>query len=388
VINLRGRVVPVVDLAVKLGLPESPITKWTCVVVVEVDLEGERTVMGVLADSVSQVLDLAASEIEPPPPFGARVRVGEAMDAQGSADLLSREPGPTCRPLGGAARSLSVRDFRLFQQLIHREAGIHLAESKRVLVEGRLARRLRELQLDYRAYYALVEADEVERVRLVDAISTNETSFFREPRQFEFLENRVFPEWQARAQSGRLARSLRVWSAACSSGEEPYSLAMAFLARFPPESGLSVEILATDISTRVLERARSAVYPIERSKQIPTSYLKAFMLRGSGTRAGLMKASPEIRSVVRFARVNLNAEPFPVSGPFDLILCRNVLIYFDAPSKARIVERLLERLDPQGYLVLGHAEALIGLRARARGVGPTIYAHAANGPQGPAHEDR
>jgi chemotaxis protein methyltransferase CheR len=283
-------------------------------------------------------------------------------------------------------RTLSARDFRLFQGLIHREAGIHLVESKRVLVEGRLSRRLRELDLDYRAYYALVEADEHERVRLLDAISTNETSFFREPRQFEFLETRVWPEWQAYASQGRIGRPLCVWSAACSSGEEPYSVAMSFLARFPPGSGVEIDILATDISTRVLERARAAVYPIERSKQIPPAYLKAFMLRGSGAREGLMKASPEIRSVVRFARVNLNAEPFPVAGPFDLILCRNVLIYFDAPAKARIVERMLERLDPRGYLLLGHAEALIGLRARARGVGPTIYAHAPAVPRAPQQE--
>jgi chemotaxis protein methyltransferase CheR len=272
--------------------------------------------------------------------------------------------------------SLSAREFQQFQRLIHREAGIHLVETKRVLVEGRLSRRLRELGLDFGGYYALLEQDAAERVRLVDAISTNETHFFREPRQFEFLESRVFPEWEARAEQGRMSRRVRVWSAACSTGEEPYSVAMAFLARFPPGSGWEIEILATDISTRVLDRARAALYALDKSKEIPTRYLKAFMLKGSGAQEGSMKAGPEIRSVVRFGRVNLNDDALAVTGQFDLILCRNVLIYFDAPSKARVVERLLERLDDRGYLFLGHAEAMIGMSTRTRSVGPTIYAHA------------
>ena len=282
------------------------------------------------------------------------------------------------RPELSSRRSgLSARDFQLFQRLIHREAGIHLVESKRVLVEGRLSRRLRELGLDFRAYYALLETDEAERVRLVDAISTNETHFFREPRQFEFLESRVFPEWLARAEQGQMSRRVRVWSAACSTGEEPYSVAMSFLAHFPPGSGWEIEILATDISTRVLDRARTALYALDKSKEIPARYLKPFMLKGTGELEGWMKAGPEIRSLVRFGRVNLNDDALAVTGQFDLILCRNVLIYFDAPSKARVVDRLLERLDARGYLFLGHAEAMIGTSTRTRSVGPTIYTHAA-----------
>jgi chemotaxis protein methyltransferase CheR len=276
-----------------------------------------------------------------------------------------------------AHRSLSQRDFRLFQRLVYREAGIYLSDVKRVLVEGRLSRRLRELDLDFRGYYRLVETDEQERIRLVDAISTNETHFFREPKQFEFLETRVYPEWEAQAAAAKMPRQVRVWSAACSTGEEPYSLAMSFLSRFPPGSGWQIEILATDISTRVLERARAALYDLDKSKEIPTRLLKAFMLKGKGPQEGRMKAGPEIRSVVRFARVNLNAESLAVPGLFDLILCRNVLIYFDAASKARVLDRLLERLDGQGYLLLGHAEAIVEMTARTRSVGPTVYVHAA-----------
>ena len=276
----------------------------------------------------------------------------------------------------GLARSLSVRDFRLFQALIHREAGIHLSNGKRALVEGRLARRVRELDLDFRGYYDLVVGDEDERVRMLDSISTNETHFFREPRQFEYLESRIFPDWQARAQDGRMSRRVRVWSAACSTGEEPCSVAMSFLARFPPGSGWEIDILATDISTRALERARQAIYALEKSKEIPAAYLKAFMLRGSGPREGWMRVGPEIRSVIRFCRANLNEESTLPPGPFNLILCRNVLIYFDSASKARVLDRMMGRLDPHGHLLLGHAEAITGLGARTRAVGPTVYVHA------------
>ena len=286
----------------------------------------------------------------------------------------ARRENPPVRPLG-SSRVLATREFRLFQRLIHREAGIHLSDAKKVLVEGRLARRLRELALDFDDYYRLVEADEAERVRMLDCICTNETHFFREPRQFEFLESQVFPEWAARAEAGRMPLQVRIWSAGCSTGEEPYSVAMAFLARFPPSSGWEIDIVATDLSTRVLESARCAVWPLEKSREIPQRHLKSFMLKGTGPQEGRIKAGPEIRSVVRFHRLNLNADPFSFAGPFDLILCRNVLIYFDAPSKARVLERLLERLTPSGYLFLGHAETVTGLNTRARSAGPTVYVH-------------
>jgi chemotaxis protein methyltransferase CheR len=278
--------------------------------------------------------------------------------------------------LPSTSRSLSAADFRRFQSLIHREAGIHLSDAKRVLVEGRLARRLRELDLGFAAYYRLVAADESERVRMLDCISTNETHFFREPRQFEFLQAQVFPEWKAQAEAGRRPRRIRVWSAGCSTGEEPYSVAMAFLAAFPPPSGWEIDIFATDLSTRVLERARAGVWPIEKAKEIPGPYRKAFMLRGIGPEEGRMKAGPLIRARVRFERLNLTAEPFLLRERFDLVLCRNVLIYFDGPGKARVLSRLVERLDERGYLLLGHAETVTGLGARTRSVGPTVYAHA------------
>ncbi len=277
----------------------------------------------------------------------------------------------------GALRSVSDAEFARFQALVQEEAGIWLSPAKRALLAGRLAKRLRELGLAaFGDYYDLVVADEAERIRMLDRISTNETHFFREPRHFELLTERVYPAWRAEADAGRRSRRIRAWSAACSSGEEPYTLAMTLLAAFPPGGGWEVEILASDISTRVLQRASEAVWPIAKSKEIPPAYLKAFMLRGTGSQEGRMKAGPEIRSLVRFVRLNLNDEAYPAVGQFDLLFCRNVLIYFNAATKARVVERLLGHLAPSGYLFLGHAECLSGMTDRLRTVVPTVYVHA------------
>jgi chemotaxis protein methyltransferase CheR len=270
------------------------------------------------------------------------------------------------------------REFSLLRGLIHKEAGIYLSDAKKALVVGRLSRRLRELQLrSFEAYYQVVKVDGEERVRMLDCICTNETHFFREPRQFEFLEQQLLPQWVARAAAGLMPRRIRVWSAACSTGEEPYSVAMTLLAHLPPASGWDLDILATDLSTRALEWAKAGIWHIEKAKEIPQDYLKAFMLRGTGGQQGVMKARAGLRSILRFERVNLNEARYPVPGPFDLVLCRNVLIYFDAASKARVVGQLLERLAPDGHLFLGHAESLNCLTERARSVGPTIYVRAA-----------
>ena len=200
---------------------------------------------------------------------------------------------------------------------------------------------------------------------MLDAICTNETHFFREPRHWEFLAERVFPAWRDEADAGRRPRRVRVWSAACSTGEEPYSLAMSLLTAFP--AGWALEVLATDLSTKILERAAAGVWPLAKAKEIPEPYLKAFMLKGFGAQEGLMRAGPEIRALVRFDRVNLIGDDWPPGPPFDLVFCRNVLIYFDRHRRA-VVDRLLDRLAPRGYLFLGHAESLGGFTdPRARG---------------------
>ncbi len=268
------------------------------------------------------------------------------------------------------ATNLTTKEFRLFQALVHQEAGIALSEQKRALLVGRLAPRLRALELgSFSAYYDHVRKDGVELVRMIDSICTNETHFFREPKQFTFLEEQLIPAWRAAEEAGQRPKQVRVWSAACSSGEEPYSIAMTLSAALP---GWSIDIVGSDLSTKVLERAASGIWPVERAAQIPLHYRKAYMLRGSGPQEGKMAARPELSALIRFVRLNLHHESYPVAGRFDAIFCRNVLIYFDAPSKRRVIDRLLDRLEPHGHLFLGHAESLNN-HDRVRASGPTVY---------------
>ena len=287
-----------------------------------------------------------------------------AMSHSESRELPLFEPGPY---------RIDDHEFGLLRALVERETGIQLPESKRALLVGRLGRRLRALGLrSFGAYYRRItrDGDLAERTRMLDLICTNETQFFRQPRQFEFLERELIPGWRAEADAGRRPRRLRVWSAACSSGEEPFSVAMALLEGLP---GWQIEILATDLSTRVLEQARTATWPIEKSRDIPDRYLRAFMLRGVGARQGVMKAGKELREVVRFARLNLHDKTLAVDGAFDLILCRNVLIYFSAEGRVQVLRKLVEHLDSRGYLFLGHAETLNLADERLTGSGPSVY---------------
>src|SRR5262249_33329459 len=245
--------------------------------------------------------------------------VGRGIDVRGGARGRHRRPSGRARGEGGAGRprvtvplrrsggpfavadrlpAISDRAFALFQALIQREAGIYLAPAKKALLVGRLAKRLRALGLssfeeDYRRI--VDEEDLDERTEMLDCTSTNEPHFFGEPRQFEFLERQVIPAWKQRG-----LRTLRIWSAGCSTGEEAFSLAMLLRHHFPPGGGRQIEILGTDISTRVLARAEAAIFPIDRADEIPISYRRAFMLRGTGPQEGRMKAAPEIREMVRF----------------------------------------------------------------------------------------
>jgi chemotaxis protein methyltransferase CheR len=273
-----------------------------------------------------------------------------------------------------AIRPLSDQEFRLLQQLIYREAGIHLSEVKKALVSGRLTRRLRALGCTtFQAYYEYVEANSDERTTMLDCISTNETRFFREPKQFEFLEQTVLPRWRALGDSGTMPKRIRAWSAACSSGEEPYTLAMVLGTHFPESEGWSVEILASDLSTRVLSAARDGVWPIERSNDIPERFRKAWMLRGLRKEEGRMRAHPRLQSMIDFRRINLNDANYGIREPFDLIFCRNVLIYFNRQSKTDVINRLTQHLSPAGLLFLGHAESLTGTSHTLEHAGPTIY---------------
>jgi chemotaxis protein methyltransferase CheR len=268
---------------------------------------------------------------------------------------------------------LTAQEFTLFQRLILREAGIFLSDAKTALLVGRLIRRVRELELPtFGAYYARIAGgDSAELVRLLDAIATNETHFFREPKQFELLEHRVCSEWLAQAASGARARRVRVWSAACSTGEEPYSIAMVLLDRLG--AGWELDIVASDLSTKVLDRAAQGVYTLGRAEEIPEHYRRRFMLRGIGPEEGNCRAGKAVRAAVRFERINLNDDEYPVTGMFDAVFCRNVLIYFDPPSRAQVIDRLTRRLVPGGYLFLGHAESAARTATDLTSVMPAVY---------------
>ena len=271
--------------------------------------------------------------------------------------------------------AIDDRELRRFQSVVLRAAGIHLSPQKRALIMSRLWRRLRDLNLDrYGQYLDRVEQDPEELVQMLDRIATNETRFFREQKQFEFLENVVAPRWRRAAEEGRRHSAVHVWSAACSTGEEPYSVAMCLRAALGPL--WDVRILATDLSTRALAAARGGIWPAEKAAHIPPRFLEPFMLRGHGSQSGRIKAGPEIRVMVSFARLNLNDADYGTRQRFDLILCRNALMYFDAASRQRVVERLVDRLLPDGLLFVGHAETLHGITTRLRPLLPTIYERA------------
>ncbi|MFZ0318770.1 MAG: CheR family methyltransferase [Candidatus Sulfotelmatobacter sp.] len=272
--------------------------------------------------------------------------------------------------------SVSPALFEKFQTLIYAETGIWLGSAKTALLCGRLFRRLRALEIpSLEVYFDCVSQPEQheERARMIDAITTNETRFFREPRHFEFLTQMIFSRWRADADRGLRARRARIWSAGCSSGEEPYSVAMLLERHLPAEEGWDVRLLATDISNRVLDKARKGVYPIAKAAELPQDLLHNFVLRGIGERQGEMKVKVEIQQMIDFQRLNLNQESNPAESPFDVVFCRNVLIYFDAASKSRVVANLSRHLVANGLLFVGHAENLSSMSSTLRSLEPTIY---------------
>ena len=296
--------------------------------------------------------------------FG-RAQTDAIDEREGSSRALSFELQP---------KSISQKEFLSFQELIYRTSGIWLSEVKTALLVGRLSKRLRHYGLKtFSEYFRVVSENPDEFTRMLDAISTNETRFFREPNQFDFLEQRVLPQWIADAEASVRGRKVRVWSAGCSTGQEPYSLAMTLLHHLPPSAGWEIEIIATDLSTQVLESAKSATWDFSKSSEIPDHYLKAFMLRGYGEQVGKMKAGPEIRSLIRFFQLNLNESKYSIPGKFDLIFCRNVLIYFDLETRTKVVQQLLQHISPVGFLFVGHAESLHTMSNVLRRVVPTIY---------------
>lgn len=261
--------------------------------------------------------------------------------------------------------TISDSEFARFQRFIYESAGITLGATKRALVCGRLAKRLQACRLkSYGEYLELLMSGESpgELQTAVDLLTTNETYFFREPKHFQFLKQQLRDRRPG-------AAAYRVWSAAGSTGEEAYSIAMVLEDCL---GGSPWEVVGTDISTRVLARAQTGHYPLKRLSNFPAGYLQRYCLRGTGAQEGTMLVERNLRLRVRFMQVNLN-ERLPRLGMFDVVLLRNVLIYFNLETKRRVVARILEMLKPQGWLFIGHSESLIDVCDSVEMVAPAIY---------------
>ena len=261
--------------------------------------------------------------------------------------------------------SIPDKDFEQLRDFIYNLCGMYFHSTKKYFLESRITRRMEGTGTKtYQDYYQLLKSlrGAEEMKFLMDEITTNETYFFREPRHFAFLGERILATYETQ-------RPFRVWSAACSSGEEPYSVAMLLAERLGTRPW---EVLGSDISTRVLEQARAGVYPMERAEKIPPPYLKRYCLKGVGAHDGHFSIAPVLRERMTFREVNLNAT-LPELGAFDLILLRNVMIYFDQPTKRQVCQRLASLLRPGGHLFVGHSESLNGLDCALRMVQPAVY---------------
>lgn len=276
--------------------------------------------------------------------------------------------------MAGLGLDLSDRDFQAFSDLVYEKAGINLHVGKKELVRARLARRIKEKRFtSFGDYYRFVVHDENggELVYLLDAISTNLTSFFREPKHFDFMAEKFLPELvEVKTKKG--PRQLRIWSAGCSTGEEPYTIAMTVLDHLPQAADWDIKILATDISTQVLDTAWRGIYTAKQVNEIPEAKLRRYFQKGRGKAEGWNKIKDEVKSLVVFRWLNL-IDPFPFSKPLDLIFCRNVMIYFDKKIQTDLVTRYHEVLHSGGYIFTGHSEGLTGIKHSFQYIQPTIY---------------
>ena len=268
------------------------------------------------------------------------------------------------------------RHFDFIARMLYQLAGIALAPHKMEMVYSRLARRLRDLRLkDFDAYCALLEGEDGanEVGFLVNALTTNLTSFYREAHHFDFLAQEAIPEMRARHQGESSHPRLRIWSAGCSSGQEPYTIAMVLASVFGPElRRWDARILATDIDTHMVDTARRGVYPAEVANSIPANLRDRYATRIREDGEAKIAMSEELRRLITFKPLNL-LEHWPMKGPFDAIFCRNVLIYFDRAGRTQVIENFARMLAHDGYLFLGHSESLYGVSNSFRQTGPTIY---------------
>lgn len=263
----------------------------------------------------------------------------------------------------------SDKDFKRVKSMVYDFAGIDLNESKKNLVYNRLAKRIRFLQMNRFSEYLdyVEEVGEEEFVNLINAITTNLTFFFRENHHFEYLANQVIPHLLAK---NKASKKIRIWSAGCSTGEEPYSLAVVLKEAVP--AGWDARVLATDLDTTVVETAQRGVYNIERLKGVSEARKKRWFLKGSGDRAGFVKVKPELQQIIDFGQINLMNE-WPIRDKIDVIFCRNVVIYFDKPTQSKLFNRYADLLQEEGHLFIGHSESLYKVCDRFELLGQTVY---------------
>jgi chemotaxis protein methyltransferase CheR len=274
--------------------------------------------------------------------------------------------------------ALTIRgeEFEAIRRFLYAETGIALGDSKREMVCARLAKRLRSHGLRlFGDYQRLLREDAsgAELQEFINCLTTNKTDFFREPHHFEFLRHTILPRVRTKG-----VRRLRVWSAGCSTGEEPYTLAMTLREECPAADGWDVQILASDIDTAVLAAAEKGVYEADRVADVPPDLLRRYFLRGTGANAAKVSVRPELRNLIAFRRINLMDDPWPIRAQFDAVFCRNVVIYFDRPTQQRLLERFAAHLAPDGHLFLGHSENLHWMADVFAPVGGTVYRHRAS----------
>ena len=267
---------------------------------------------------------------------------------------------------------ISPRNFKKLAAFIYGQSGIRMPETKLTMVEGRLRRRVRALgmaSLDAYCEHVLgASVSDEELVHLINAVTTNKTDFFREPRHFDYLRGTILPQWR---QEGR--RRIRVWSAACSTGAEPYTIAMVLDDFGQQHGGPDYEILATDLDTEVLSNAIKGIYPAEMLAPVPPDLHRRYVMRPRSPQRRDVRISPSLRSKVAFGRLNLMDENYPIGEPVDIVFCRNVLIYFDKPTQQKVVNRLCAKLRPGGYLMLGHSESIAGMNLPVKAVANTVF---------------
>jgi len=264
----------------------------------------------------------------------------------------------------------SLKDFKFISDVVAQRTGIVLSDAKHDMVYSRLVRRLRQLRLtDFSDYLEIIKSgDENEILEFTNAITTNLTSFFREKHHFEFLRSKVLPHLKLTKKD----RRIRIWSAGCSSGEEPYSIAMTIRDVFPSLSGWDIKILATDLDTNMVQHASDGVYTEERVAGLDKKHSKKWVLRGRGDRSGDIRMSQELRDMITFKQLNLMDE-WPITGPFDFMFCRNVVIYFNKETQRDLFNRYANLVDDNGYLFIGHSESLHKVSDRFSLLGQTIY---------------